>query len=161
MKKTAHLTPGEFELMEILWPLEEATVKQVWQRVDPQRGLAYTTVMTVLEKMFRKGVLAQRKKGKAYIYSAALTREQALHGVFNHVCGTYFGGSRSGLIDFVTTEFASAPPETMAIQTLEVAQASSGIRSYSNPTPNTPNSDSDSNPDSGSGFGPGGENSEV
>jgi predicted transcriptional regulator len=109
MKKTAHLTPGEFELMEILWPLGEASVKAVWSRVNPERGLAYTTVMTVLEKMHRKGILAQRKKGKAYLYSALLGREQALQGIIDHVRDAYFKGSQSELAEFVEKNCASVP----------------------------------------------------
>jgi len=106
MKKSAHLTPGEFELMEILWPLGEATVKDVWQKVNPERKLAYTTVMTVLEKMYRKGILNQRKKGKAYIYSPALSRDEVFKGVLEHICSTYFGGSGSAMVAAVEKQFA-------------------------------------------------------
>jgi predicted transcriptional regulator len=102
MKKVAHLTPGEFELMEILWPLGEASVKEVWEKVSPERGLAYTTVMTVLEKMYRKGILAQRKRGKAYIYSAILSRQQALKEILDHVCNAYFNGSYAELVGFIS-----------------------------------------------------------
>jgi predicted transcriptional regulator len=118
MKKSSHLTPGEFELMEILWPLGEASVKDVWSRVNPARSLAYTTVMTVLEKMFRKGILSRRKKGKAYLYSSALTREQALQGIINHVCAGFFGGSKAALIDFISNRSPSAtagPPAAIPV----------------------------------------------
>lgn len=112
MKKTAHLTPGEFELIEILWPLGEASVKEVWSRVNPERRLAYTTVMTVLEKMHRKGILAQRKKGKAYLYSALLNRDQALQGIIDHIRDAYFAGSLSELAGFIEKNCASVavPP---------------------------------------------------
>ncbi len=113
MKKSAHLTPGEFELMEILWPLGEATVKDVWRKVDPSRNLAYTTVMTVLEKMYRKGILSQRKKGKAYIYSAILSRDDAIRGVLEHVCEAYFNSSPASLSDAVSrhaTTLGTASP---------------------------------------------------
>jgi len=110
MKKSAHLTPGEFELMEILWPLGEASVKDVWTRLNPERRLAYTTVMTVLEKMHRKGILAQRKKGKAYLYSAVLSREQALRGILEHVCDAYFGGAPSELAGFISRSLVPASP---------------------------------------------------
>jgi len=73
----APLTAGEFELMEILWRLGEASVKQVWKHVEPERKLAYTTVMTVLDKMRRKGLVLQRKQGRAYFYQPALDRGRA------------------------------------------------------------------------------------
>lgn len=102
MKKSAHLTPGEFELMEILWPLGEASVKDVWEKVNPDRGLAYTTVMTVLEKMHRKGFLSQRKKGKAYLYSAVFSRDQVLAGIVEHVSTVYFAGSYRDMLSFIS-----------------------------------------------------------
>lgn len=114
--KKSHLTPGEFELMEILWPLGEASVKDVWKRLDPARALAYTTVMTVLEKMYRKGILAQRKKGKAFLYSPALSREEALKGIIHHISQAYFAGSHSNLINFINShpmpQIAAPTPTT-------------------------------------------------
>ena len=101
MKKATYLTPGEFELMEILWPLGEASVKEVWERINPQRDLAYTTVMTVLDKMRRKGILSHSKKGRAYIYSPAIRRDQALAGVVEHLVSAYFRGSTAELVRFV------------------------------------------------------------
>ena len=103
MKKSNHLTPGEFELVEILWLLGEASVKDVQERMSPERGLAYTTVMTILEKMHKKGILSRRKQGKAHLYTATLDRDQALKSVIEYVCTAYFNGSKSELARFVAS----------------------------------------------------------
>ncbi len=130
MKKPAYLTPGEFELMEILWPLGEASVRTVWSRVRPERGLAYTTVMTVLEKMHRKGILTQNKKGKAYFYSALLSREQALKGIIDHIRDVYFGGSPAEMAGFVSRH-CNPPTESAA-----AAKLPSGSESPTGTPPN-------------------------
>jgi len=101
MKRPTHLTPGEFELMQILWGLGAGSVKEIWQKVNPQRDLAYTTVMTVLDKMRRKGILNQQKRGKAYWYTPTIRRDEALAGVIEHVVDTYFNGSRTDFVRFV------------------------------------------------------------
>ena len=88
--------------MRILWSLGEGSVKEIWKRLNPQRDLAYTTVMTVLDKMRRKGILNQHKRGKAYVYTPALRPDEALDGVIEHVVETYFNGSRSDFLRFVT-----------------------------------------------------------
>src|SRR5277367_2108872 len=62
----------ESSLMEILWADGESSVRQVFQRID--RPLAYTTVMTTLERLFKKGLLERRKLGRAFLYTPGLTR---------------------------------------------------------------------------------------
>lgn len=114
MKAAAPLTAGEFELMEILWLLGDASVKQVWERVERERDLAYTTVMTVLDKMHRKGLVHQRKQGKAFFYSPALGREAALASLLQDVVTTYFAGSRAALAGFVAEWAATGAPPAPA-----------------------------------------------
>lgn len=62
----------ETELMEILWVQGESNVRDVVQRLD--RPLAYTTVMTTLDRLFKKGLLARYKSERAFVYSPRLSR---------------------------------------------------------------------------------------
>lgn len=64
----------EFELMEILWSSGESTVRDVVQKLS--RPLAYTTVMTTLDRLFKKGLLNRRKPDRAFVYSPPLSRQQ-------------------------------------------------------------------------------------
>jgi len=57
-----------------LWTGGEGNVRDVIDRLG--RPLAYTTVMTTLDRLYKKGLLARRKSDRAFIYSAALTREE-------------------------------------------------------------------------------------
>jgi predicted transcriptional regulator len=120
MKRATHLTPGEFELMRILWSLGEGSVKEIWKKVNPQRDLAYTTVMTVLDKMRRKGILNQHKRGKAYVYTPAIRSDEALEGVIGHIVETYFSGSRADFLRFVSKkgspQAGSAAPSAAAVE---------------------------------------------
>ena len=88
--------------MEILWLLGEGSVKEVLDRVEPGRQLAYTTVMTVLDKMRRKGLLKYRKKSKAFLYSPAVGRPEVLAAALDDLIDTYFDGSRSDFLRFAT-----------------------------------------------------------
>jgi predicted transcriptional regulator len=60
--------------MAVLWSLGESSVQGVCGKIDSPR--AYTTVMTTLERLFKKGLLARRKSGRAFLYSPLLTREE-------------------------------------------------------------------------------------
>ena len=61
----------EQEIMKILWSRRSASVLEVAQSLSSE--LAYTTVMTTLDRLFNKGLLQREKKDRAFIYSASLT----------------------------------------------------------------------------------------
>ena len=71
------LGPLEIALMEVLWTRGEGNVRDVIDRLG--RPLAYTTVMTTLDRLYKKGLLTRRKFDRAFVYSAALTREEWDH----------------------------------------------------------------------------------
>jgi predicted transcriptional regulator len=60
--------------MEILWARGEGRVHEVVETLD--RRLAYTTVMTTLDRLFKKGLLSRSKRERAYVYSVRLTRAE-------------------------------------------------------------------------------------
>src|SRR6266853_5406731 len=64
----------EFELMQILWSRGECNVRDVAQRL--RRPLAYTTVMTTLDRLYKKGLLDRRMPDRAFLYSARLSRQE-------------------------------------------------------------------------------------
>ena len=67
----------EREVMTQLWAAgEPLTVRQVHERLSRDRDLAYTTVMTVLDRLAKKSVVVQEKDGRAYRYAPAQTREE-------------------------------------------------------------------------------------
>lgn len=65
----------EASVMEVLWSRDDAlTVRDVLERLSADRDLAYTTVMTVLDNLHRKGFVHREKSGRAYRYRAAVSR---------------------------------------------------------------------------------------
>lgn len=64
----------ESELMELIWDRGEISVRALHEVIGPR--LAYTTVMTTLDRLYKKRVLSRKKVGKAYYYAPVLGREQ-------------------------------------------------------------------------------------
>ena len=64
----------ESDLMQILWSRGESNVRDVVQQLD--RPLAYTTVMTTLDRLYKKGLLDRRMPDRAFLYSARLSRQE-------------------------------------------------------------------------------------
>jgi predicted transcriptional regulator len=72
---------GDLEraVMDVLWDLPtgaEMTVREVHALLVENRDVAYTTVMTVMDRLARKGMTVQHKEGRAYRYQAASTRAE-------------------------------------------------------------------------------------
>ncbi len=72
--KAVSLGRLESAVMEILWADGEGRVQDVLSALD--RGLAYTTVMTTLDRLFKKGLLDRAKQDRAFVYRARLTRAE-------------------------------------------------------------------------------------
>jgi predicted transcriptional regulator len=86
------LGPLENTVMEILWEGGEWNVHQVTQRIE--RPLAYTTVMTTLDRLYKKGLLDRRKSERAYFYSPRMTHEQWERQVAAEFVAGYLAGPR-------------------------------------------------------------------
>jgi predicted transcriptional regulator len=81
----------ETAVMEILWSNPECRVHEVVEALD--RGLAYTTVMTTLDRLFKKGLLDRTKQDRAYVYRARLTRKEWEHRRATDLVARFLTGS--------------------------------------------------------------------
>lgn len=92
------LAPLELDCMNTLWPIGQATVREIRDLLAPRRPRAYTTIMTIMDRLARKGIVERRKVGRAYIYSPNLSAEDARSQALGQVVENYFGGSKEALI---------------------------------------------------------------
>ena len=93
------LTKAELHLMNILWDKGKATVQQLHDVLaDPKP--AYTTTLTVMQVLTRKGIVDFEKSGKANVYRPILSREQYIGGFMNDACANVFGGSMRSFFSF-------------------------------------------------------------
>src|SRR5271169_5495 len=92
------LAPLELDCMNMLWPMGEGTVREIRDALASRRPRAYTTIMTIMDRLARKGVVERRKVGRAYIYRPNLSAEDARAHALGQVIENFFGGSRDALI---------------------------------------------------------------
>jgi predicted transcriptional regulator len=96
--------PLELLCLRSLWSLDEASVKDVQQAVSASRTLAYTTVMTLLERLARKGLVSRRKVGRAFLYAPQSPRDVLRRLALKEFLDTYFEGSADELHEFMLSE---------------------------------------------------------
>ena len=91
------LTPLELEIMNVLWETGPANVQTVQSRLQG-RGLAYTTVQTMLNVLHRKGRVRRQLKDRAYLYRPVFSRQKAMSQAVGDMLDRFFGGSADSLV---------------------------------------------------------------
>ena len=114
-------SPLEFEALKVLWTLGSGTVADVRDALMSERELAYTTVLTLLDRLAGKGAVRRKKHGRSYVYRPALSREAALESALERLAGDFFQGSRDRLAAYLRDGSESAgranqrPPDAVAM----------------------------------------------
>ncbi len=94
--KKQTLTPLELEIMNLLWDHGPATVAELQPRMAHE--LAYTTIMTMLNVLLRKGKVKRVQDGRAFRYRPAVTRRRATGTALEDLVKRMFGGSDEALL---------------------------------------------------------------
>ena len=91
MKKIAHLSRREREVMDLVFAQGEATLSQILESMEsPPTRPALRSILTILEG---KGHLKHRQEGREFIYQPVHSREEVGQSTLSRVIGTFFGGS--------------------------------------------------------------------
>lgn len=104
MTQTHRLGDLQLAIMEVLWGREQATVAQVHQDLLPTRGLALTTIATMLSKMEKKGVLSHTKNGRQFIYRPTVARHEVQSTMVGDLIERLFAGDATSLVNHLLTE---------------------------------------------------------
>jgi predicted transcriptional regulator len=83
----------ERDVMAMVWASGHASVRDVCARLSPE--VAYTTVMTTMDRLFKKGLLARRKVGRAFVYRATASREEIEGAVASELVHSLLAGGES------------------------------------------------------------------
>jgi predicted transcriptional regulator len=94
-RKGIKLTKFEMEVMDALWELGSASVREIQERLPERRRPAYTTVQTIVRRLEEKGAVRQVKKiGNAFIFEPAMTRKAAHHRLIDDLLELFGGSAR-------------------------------------------------------------------
>jgi predicted transcriptional regulator len=104
------LAPLELECMNALWRLGQATVRDIHAALATTRPRAYTTIMTILDRLAQKGVVERQKSGRAWLYKAHLSADQARTHAVTRLVEGFFQGSTEALASHISTLSNSPQP---------------------------------------------------
>jgi predicted transcriptional regulator len=92
------LTPQELAIMKVVWRLEKATVREVYETLRARRDIAYTTVMTMMKILEDKGYLKKNRADRAYVYRPAQPRHQVVGAIVRDFIDRVFDGAAAPLL---------------------------------------------------------------
>jgi predicted transcriptional regulator len=110
------LAEREAELMQVLWEHGPSTVGEVQERLKD--ALAYTTVLTILQKLERKRYVTHKEEGRSHRFMAAISREAAQRSAVRDLASRLFKGSAGLLLTQVVKDEALSDDDLMRIRRL-------------------------------------------
>ena len=104
MGRNPQLGDLQLAIMRLLWRRGEATVAEVHAALLEERGLAPTTIATMLVKMERKGIVSHRTEGRRYIYRTTVSQDEVTQSMVGQLTQRLFGGNASALVSHLLAE---------------------------------------------------------
>jgi predicted transcriptional regulator len=103
-RRSTTLTEQELEIMKVVWELDSATVRDVYEALLKRRKVAYTTVMTMMNILEEKGYLKKKQAERAYLYRPAQPKRQVIGAMVKDFVNRVFNGSAEPLLVHLVEE---------------------------------------------------------
>jgi predicted transcriptional regulator len=96
--------PLELVCLKALWEINQGTIHDIREQLKTVRPFAYTTVMTLMERLVRRGAAARKKVGRGFVYSPVLDLLAARNKAVAELADAFFNGSTDDLRGFLNNE---------------------------------------------------------
>jgi BlaI family penicillinase repressor len=98
------LTKAEERIMQVLWRLQHAFVKDIIEELDDDPKPPYNTISSIVRLLEKKGYVSYKAYGKTYEYFPAISKEDYTKTTFSKLFSGYFDNSPSNLLSFMVKE---------------------------------------------------------
>ena len=116
--KSETLTAQELEIMKVIWPLGQATVREVYDALRERRSVAYTTVQTMMNILETKGHLKKQPGDKAHVYTPVRPQQLVVKSMVREFVNRVFDGSARPLLVHLLKEKGLSDRERKELQKL-------------------------------------------
>lgn len=103
------LSELQIDLMRVLWARGETSTADIAEALAAQRGIKHTTVATLLTRLEKRGVVAQRRDGRQLIYRALVSESEVRRSMVAGLLSSLFGGDANALVSHLVDEKDIAP----------------------------------------------------
>jgi BlaI family penicillinase repressor len=110
------LSELQISVVRVLWERGEASVADIAATLAAERGLAHTTVATLLTRLEKRGVVSPRREGRQLIYRALVSESQVRRSMVADLVGSLFGGDARALVAHLVSESEVAPGDLARVR---------------------------------------------
>lgn len=108
----------EMQILAVLWDNGDSTVREVMEAMPDGKKRAYTSVLSVMQVMEKKGLVGHDVRGRTHVYRPAVTRKQMLGPMLRGLVKNVFGGSTATAVQHLLRETSVSGEELDEIRTL-------------------------------------------
>lgn len=116
--KTPKPTDAELSILRVLWRSGPSTVRDVYEELSRERPMVYTTVLKLMQIMTEKGLVSRVEQGRAHVYRATQSEENAQRRLVDDLLDRAFGGSAQQLVLQALTNRKASKEELAEIRRL-------------------------------------------
>jgi len=109
MPQTYQLTQLQIAIMRVLWERGQATVAEICEALKAERGLALTTVATLLSRLERRGVVSHETRARQFLYRPLVTEADVRHSMVHELTARLFDGDVAAMMSHLLTEREISP----------------------------------------------------
>ena len=124
MSESHQLTDLQIAVMRVLWEKGEASVAEIWEALQPERGLAQTTVATLLSRLEKRGAVTHRSRARQFLYTAVISESDVRRVMVRELTERLFDGDVAALMSHLLTARAVSPGDLARVKELVEAQES-------------------------------------
>ncbi len=118
MTEQHSFTALQLAILRVLWERGEATVNEIWEALHDERGLAQTTLATMLSRLEKRGAVGHRTDARQYVYRALVTEDAARHSMVSELTARLFEGDVPALVSHLLTAQDVSPGDRERIRAM-------------------------------------------
>jgi len=118
MNNEHSLSDLQLSVMHVLWVAGEATVADVHDALHPQRGLAPTTIATILSRLEKRGLVEHRSEGRQFVYRTRVTEEEVQRSMVAELTDLLFAGNPAELVSHLLSERDLDPQDLARVKAM-------------------------------------------
>jgi BlaI family penicillinase repressor len=114
----ATLSDLQLDVMRALWARGEASTADLAAALEASRGIAHTTVATVLSRLEKRGIVRSRREGRQLVYTAGVAEDEVRRSMVSSLLGSLFSGDAKALVAHLVREDEIAPGDLDRVRRL-------------------------------------------